>query len=268
MIGIDERTRIMGVLNVTPDSFSDGGRYLKPEDAVRRAVEMAEQGADMIDIGGESSRPGAKSISEKEEICRVIPVIRSIKKSTPITLSVDTHKSGVARRALEEGASIINDITALGDPEMAGVIAEFDAGVVLMHMKGTPEVMQDDPCYRDVVGEVIEYLRAAVEKAQDAGISPDKIIVDPGIGFGKKLEHNLAIIESLSRLKELEKPILVGTSRKFFIGELTGKDVAGRIFGTAASVAASVMNGADIVRVHDVGSTRDVIRVVDAIKGK
>jgi dihydropteroate synthase len=265
---VGERTCIMGVLNVTPDSFSDGGKHLDPESAVRHAVKMAEEGADIIDIGGESSRPGAKSVSEEEEIGRIIPVIKEIKRSTDVILSVDTHKSGVARRALEEGVSIVNDITALGDPEMAGLVAEFDAGVVLMHMRGTPEAMQDDPNYTDVVGEIIEYLRQAAEKAQNAGIPPGRIIIDPGIGFGKKLEHNLAILENLGQFKKLEKPILVGTSRKSFLGELTGKDITGRIFGTAASVAVSVMEGADIVRVHDVGAARDVVRVVDAIKGK
>ena len=262
------RTCIMGVLNVTPDSFSDGGKYLDPEDAVRRAAEMIEEGSDIIDIGGESSRPCAVSISAEEEINRVIPVIKAIKRSTDVALSVDTYKSEVARRALEEGVSIVNDITALGDPEMAGLIAEYGAGIVLMHMKGTPSAMQDDPRYTDVVSEIIEHLQAAVDKAQEAGIAPERIIIDPGIGFGKKPEHNLVILENLGKFKKLKKPILVGTSRKSFIGELTGKEASDRIFGTAASVAASVMNGASIVRVHDVGCMRDVTRVVDAIKGK
>ncbi|MGB3081571.1 MAG: dihydropteroate synthase [Candidatus Omnitrophota bacterium] len=262
-----KRTCIMGVINATPDSFSDGGRYAEPRLAAERAREMAEAGAEIIDIGGESSRPGTESVSLDEELGRVLPVIKAIRQVTDIALSVDTYKSEVARQALEEGASIVNDITALRqDPEMARTIAGFDAGVVLMHMKGSPRTMQEAPSYEDVVGEIIEHLSESIKIAQDAGIDPEKIIVDPGIGFGKKLEHNLAILKNLSQLKKLEKPILVGTSRKSFIGELTGKEAGGRIFGTAASVAAAVMNGASIIRVHDVDQMKDVMRVVDAIR--
>ena len=259
----------MGVINATPDSFSDGGKYTDPGQAARRAREMAEEGAGIIDIGGESSRPGAESVSTEEELRRVIPVIKAVKEAVNVALSIDTYKEEVARKALEEGVQIVNDITALcGDPAMAGTIAEFGAGVVLMHMKGTPRVMQDDPRYDDVMGEIIAYLSESILIAERAGIDPGKIIVDPGIGFGKKLDHNLTILKNLDQLERLGKPILIGTSRKSFIGELTGKDTSNRIFGTAASIAAGVMNGASIVRVHDVASAKDVTRVIDAIKGK
>ncbi|MGB2630863.1 MAG: dihydropteroate synthase [Candidatus Omnitrophota bacterium] len=264
---IGERTCIMGVLNVTPDSFSDGGRYIDPEKAAERIKGMVDEGADVIDIGGESTRPGADGISTSEELQRIMPVIKAVKGTLSVPLSVDTYKSEVARQALMGGVSIVNDITALhGDPEMAGTIAEFDAGVVLMHMKGTPATMQKSPDYGDVIEEILSYLEGSIRIALDAGIDPEKIIIDPGIGFGKKLEHNLAILKDLKRLRQLGKPLLVGTSRKSFIGELTGKDIRDREFGTAASVALAAANGADMIRVHDVGSMKDVMRVVDAIR--
>lgn len=265
-LALEKRTRIMGVLNVTTDSFSDGGEFFESSRAEERAREMISEGADMIDIGGESSRPGSMPISEAEEIKRVIPVVKALKG---ITLSVDTYKSGVARKALEEGASIINDITALkGDPRMADTIAEFGAGVILMHMKGTPRTMQENPEYDDCADEIFEYLHEAVITAEASGIDPGKIIIDPGIGFGKTLENNISILRHLRRFKELGKPVLVGTSRKSFLGELTGRGVSERAFGTAASISAAIMNGADIVRVHDVSWMRDVTRVIDAIKGE
>ncbi|MGB3111910.1 MAG: dihydropteroate synthase, partial [Candidatus Omnitrophota bacterium] len=202
-----------------------------------------------------------------EELQRIMPVIKAVKGTLSVPLSVDTYKSEVARQALMGGVSIVNDITALhGDPEMAGTIAEFDAGVVLMHMKGTPATMQKSPDYGDVIEEILSYLEGSIRIALDAGIDPEKIIIDPGIGFGKKLEHNLAILKDLKRLRQLGKPLLVGTSRKSFIGELTGKDIRDREFGTAASVALAAANGADMIRVHDVGSMKDVMRVVDAIR--
>lgn len=262
------RTRLMGVLNVTPDSFSDGGMFSDPERALERALKMTEEGADIIDIGGESSRPGAGIIGVEEELKRVLPVIKAIRKKCDIPVSIDTCKSEVARQALMEGADVINDITALnGDEGMPGVIARAGAGVVLMHMKGEPVTMQSDPVYKDVVGEIIAYLSAAVARAERSGIAPEKIIIDPGIGFGKMLAHNLAILRGLRRFKELGKPVLVGTSRKSFIGELTQRSVGEREFGTAASVSAAVMNGADLVRVHDVRNTVDVIKVTEAIAG-
>ncbi len=272
MIALTEtakRTRVMGVLNVTPDSFSDGGVYLDADAAVNRAVLLAEAGADMIDIGGESSRPGSRRISIDEELARVIPVLEGLQGKIKVPVSVDTYKSEVARRALAAGAAFINDITALrGDPEMAAVVAGADAGVVVMHMQGMPLDMQEDPEYDDVVEDVISYLSAAVLAAEKAGIDPDRIIVDPGIGFGKTLEHNLALLRGLGRIKKIGKPVLIGTSRKSFIGTITGKETGDRLLGTAASVAAGIMNGADIIRVHDVEEMLDVARVVDAIKGE
>ncbi len=266
---LSERTCLMGVLNVTPDSFSDGGRYACRDLAVEKALRMAECGADIIDIGGESSRPGARNVSAKEELERVMPVIRALKGKVHVPLSIDTWKSEVAREALAAGVSVVNDITALsGDLDMAETVAGSGATIVLMHMKGRPRDMQDRPSYDDVMGEISSYLSGAVAAAREAGIDDDKIIVDPGIGFGKTLEHNLIILRDLEKLRLLGKPILVGTSRKSFIGVLTGRDAERRIFGTAASVAAAIMNGADIIRVHDVDQMRDAARVMDAIVKK
>lgn len=264
---VGERTCIMGILNVTPDSFSDGDSYLDPERALEKVLRMVECGADIIDIGGESTRPGAERISAKEELFRVMPVIKALEGKINIPLSIDTYKSRVAREALEEGVSIVNDITALrGDQDMARTVAEFDAGLILMHMKGNPSDMQDDPRYEDVMSEICSYLSGSISMAQEAGIDTEKIMVDPGIGFGKTLEHNLIILRDLSELRKLGKPVLAGTSRKAFIGSLTDRETPDRIFGTAASIAVAIMNGADILRVHDVDEMRDVARVVDAIK--
>ncbi len=266
ILPIGERTCIMGVLNVTPDSFSDGGSYINPDLAAEHAVRMAEEGADMIDIGGESSRPGAERISAAEELKRVMPVLKAVVGKIKIPVSVDTCKSEVAREVLYEGAAAINDITALrGDPRMAAVVAEYGAGLVLMHMKGFPRTMQGEPVYQDLMGEIIAYLSGSIDIAERSGIAPEKIIVDPGIGFGKTIEHNLEILRRLGELCYLGKSLLVGTSRKSFLGTITGKDAGDRIFGTAASVAAAIMNGADMVRVHDVGAMKDVARVMDAI---
>jgi dihydropteroate synthase len=262
-----DRTMIMGILNVTPDSFSDGGKYMDVPKAVEHARSMVEAGADIIDIGGESSRPGAGPVSAEEEKQRVLPVIRALRSAVDAPISIDTRKSSVASAALSEGASIINDITAMyGDPDMADLAARSGAGVILMHMKGDPEHMQDDPVYRDVVSEVRGYLKDAMDRACDKGISPDRIILDPGIGFGKTTAHNIALLRHLDRIRELGRPVLVGTSRKSFIGKLTGRTEDKRACGTAASIAVAVMNGADIVRVHDVAETLDVVRVVDAVR--
>ncbi|MFC1548465.1 dihydropteroate synthase [Candidatus Omnitrophota bacterium] len=264
---VGERTCIMGILNVTPDSFSDGDSYLDPERALKKVLRMVECGADIIDIGGESTRPGAERISAEEELLRVMPIIKALEGKISIPLSIDTYKSRVAREALEEGVSIVNDITALrGDQDMARTVAEFDAGLILMHMKGDPSDMQDDPRYEDVMSEICSCLSGAISMAQEAGIDTEKIMVDPGIGFGKTLEHNLIILRDLSELRKLGKPVLAGTSRKSFIGSLTGRETPDRIFGTAASIAVAIMSGADIIRVHDVDEMRDVARVVDAIK--
>ena len=264
---LGKRTCLMAVINVTPDSFSDGGRYTNAAQAAEHAVRLAEEGADIIDIGGESSRPGAERVDADEEIRRVIPVIKALSKKIKTPISIDTCKSEVARCAISEGASIVNDITALrGDAGMAGLIAETGVSVILMHMKGDPQTMQDNPEYGDIMKEISAYLAESIYLAETAGIDPDRIAVDPGIGFGKKVGHNLEILKRLGELKSLGKPILVGTSRKSFIGALTGRAAGERVFGTAASVAVAIMNGADMVRVHDVGEMRDVAQVADAIK--
>ncbi|HNX90455.1 MAG TPA: dihydropteroate synthase [Candidatus Omnitrophota bacterium] len=260
------RTLIMGILNVTPDSFSDGGKYLSPDKAVERVMEMIEDGADIIDIGGESSRPGAEAVSAEEEIKRVLPVICAIRKVSDIPISVDTCKSEVAEKVLSEGVDMINDITALSDERMAGVISANGAGVVLMHMQGTPRTMQQSPEYNDVIRDIYRYLEKAIRAAECAGISPEKIIVDPGIGFGKTLEHNLSIIADLFEFKKLKKTLLVGLSNKSFIGTLTGKKPDERSYGTVAANAAAILNGADIVRVHDVKAAKDMVSVIDGIK--
>lgn len=260
------RTHIMGILNVTPDSFSDGGVFFEPCKAVARAVEMVDQGADIIDIGGESSRPGSLRISGKEELERLMPVVKELRKSLKVPLSVDTYKSEVAERVLAEGVDYINDITALnGDERMAEVVSSFGAGVILMHMKGTPGTMQQDPSYDDVISEITAYLEDSIVKAEEAGIDPGKIFIDPGIGFGKKLGHNIQILRRLKEFEKLGKPLLVGTSRKSFIGEITGKNTGDRLFGTAASISAAIMNGADMVRVHDIEEMSDVVKITDSI---
>lgn len=268
---LSKRTHVMGILNVTPDSFSDGGKYVNPYDAVSRAVQMLEEGADIIDVGGESTRPkglygdGAKKISAQEEMDRVIPVIEKLRASADAVISIDTYKSAVAEEALRAGASIVNDISGLKfDPAIAKIVAQHNAVLVLMHIQGTPETMQVNPTYSDVVAEVKEELRQSIEKAKSAGV--ENIIVDPGIGFGKNLEHNLALLKHLSEFQELGYPIMIGTSRKGFIGTLLDLPVDQRIEGTAASVAVSIMNGAQIVRVHDVKEMKRVAVITDAIK--
>ncbi|MGB9858573.1 MAG: dihydropteroate synthase [Moorellaceae bacterium] len=261
-----QRTYIMGILNVTPDSFSDGGLYFEVERAVRRAWEMVAAGADIIDIGGESTRPGADPLPLEEELRRVIPVVDRLVREVRVPLSVDTYKAEVARQALEHGATMINDISGLrADPEMVRVVARFGCPVVVMHIKGTPKNMQDNPTYEDVIAEVKEYLRQGVDLAAAAGLEREKVIVDPGIGFGKTLEHNLKILQCLDEFKTLGQPLLVGTSRKSFIGKLLGLPVNERLWGTAATVALSIVKGADIVRVHDVREMKQVAEVTDAV---
>jgi dihydropteroate synthase len=262
----NKRTLIMGILNITPDSFFNGGRYLKYEQAIEQAQKMKEEGADIIDIGGESTRPGAEPVSEDEEKKRILPVIEQINK-LDIPISVDTYKSGVADAALNAGACIVNDISGLKfDPEMANVIAKHNAGVILMHIKGTPKDMQNNPQYKDVINEIIEYLQESINIGLQAGISEDNIIIDPGIGFGKTLQHNLKIINYLRELRILGRPILIGTSRKSFIGKVLDLPVEDRLEGTAATVAVSILQGANIIRVHDVKHMYRVARMVDAIK--
>ncbi|MBM2827934.1 MAG: Dihydropteroate synthase [Actinobacteria bacterium] len=259
--------RIMGILNVTPDSFSDGGRFHSTEAAVRHGIAMAEEGADIIDVGGESTRPGSSPVSVDEEIGRVVPVIRELSRKTDALLSVDTTKAAVARNAVAAGACIINDTSALtDDPEMAEFAAESGCAVVLMHRRGTPSTMQASPSYGSLFDELLEELAARVEAAIRSGVSRERILVDPGIGFGKRLEDNLALHRHLPDLRNLGRPVVFGTSRKSFIGKITGKDPGDRVFGTAASVAVSAFLGADVLRVHDVPEMRDVVRVVAAIR--
>lgn len=261
------KTLIMGTINVTPDSFSDGGVFFQPDRAVARALEMVQEGADLIDIGGESARPGSKAIDPQEELSRIIPVIKKVATETDTPISVDTRKARVAREALEAGGQIVNDISALrSDPEMAGVVASYEAPVVLMHMLGTPETMQQDIHYVSLFSEIIQYLTESMDLACRAGIDLEKIIIDPGIGFGKTVDHNLAIIKHLSQFRILGRPILIGTSRKSFIGKILHLDVNQREEGTIASIAASILNGAHIVRVHNVRNAVRAARITDAIK--
>lgn len=261
-----DRALIMGVLNVTPDSFSDGGLFLRTEDAVRRAEEMAQEGADIIDIGGESSRPGAEPVPLEEELRRVIPVVREVARRLSVPISVDTYKAEVARRALEEGASIVNDISALRfDPDMAEVVARRRAPVVLMHMKGTPRDMQRNPYYEDVLGEVEGFLKERKEAAVGMGIPEENIILDPGIGFGKRVQDNLQLLKNLDRLVALGSPVLVGTSRKSFIGAVLDLPVEERLEGTLATLVLAVAKGAKILRVHDVRPAVRVVRMAEAV---
>ncbi len=266
-IELGKRTLVMGIINVTPDSFSDGGKLVDAGAAVRRGVEMEEEGADILDVGGESSRPGAMTVSEEEELRRVIPVVEGLAARVGIPISVDTAKAKVAKAALEAGAEVVNDITALnGDDRMAEIAAELKAPVVLMHIRGTPRTMQEgDLSYGDLFFEVIDHLAGSIRLALDAGVDPDRIIVDPGIGFGKGLRDNIRLLKGLGEFKVLGKPIMVGTSRKAFIGAITGREAAERLEGTAATVTAAILNGAHIVRVHDVGFMKRVAAMADAI---
>jgi len=267
VLPLDEKTYIMGVLNVTPDSFSDGGLLLDPQRACERAHLMVEEGADFIDVGGESTRPGALPISAREELRRILPVVKTLVKELRVPISVDTYKAEVAEAVLAEGADLINDIGALRlDPRMAAVVARVGAGVVIMHMKGTPQTMQENPTYADLMGEILAFLRSQIDAAEAAGVAPEAILVDPGIGFGKQPHHNLTLLKRLSELKALGKPVLVGPSRKAFIGAVLGLPVEDRLEGTAAAVAAAVLNGAAVIRVHDVRAIARIVRMVDAIK--
>lgn len=264
---LGSRVLFMGVLNVTPDSFSDGGRFLKTDDAIRRAEALADEGADLIDVGGESSRPGAAAVSIEEEIRRVVPVIEQLAKRLPIPISIDTTKAEVGRRALAAGARMINDISALRfDPEMAPLAARAGVPVVLMHMQGTPKDMQDHPVYTDVVREITEFFEARIRFAEQAGIARERIVLDPGIGFGKTTDHNLEILARLDEFRSVGRPLLIGPSRKSFIGRVLGLPVEERLEGTAAAVAVGILNGASIIRVHDVRAMGRVARTVEAIK--
>ena len=267
ILPVEERVLVMGVLNLTPDSFSDGGRYLDLDTAVARAEAIEAEGADLLDIGGESSRPGSRPVSLEEELVRVLPVLTALAGRVHIPISVDTTKAEVARRSLELGASIINDITALrGDPEMAGVVARAGAGLILMHMQGTPAIMQDRPSYGSVVEEVLDFFRSRVKSAEAAGIYRERIAVDPGLGFGKTLEHNLALLGGLSTFAELGRPIVIGPSRKTFVGTVVSRPVSEREWGTAAAITAGILQGAHVVRVHSVAAMKDVTRMSEAVR--
>jgi dihydropteroate synthase len=266
VLDLGSRTLIMGVLNVTPDSFSDGGVFFETAQAVERAWRIAEEGADILDIGGESTRPGSSGVSAEEELRRVVPVLDALAGKYPLPISIDTSKSEVARAALERGAALVNDITALGkDPALGEAAASFKAGVILMHMRGEPRMMQKLPPSPDILGEIEEWAGKAVARAQTLGVAEDMIILDPGIGFGKTASQNLEILRNLDRLAAAGFPVMVGTSRKAFIGKILSDPTADRIWGSAAAVAASILFGAHIVRVHDVAAMRDVARVADAL---
>jgi len=267
ILNLDDRTHIMGVLNVTPDSFSDGGLYYKPEQAVKRALEMEKEGADMIDIGGESTRPGAQPVPEDQEIRRIIPVIESLSDILNIPISVDTRKSKVARYAVQAGAAMVNDISGLRyDSNMAAVVAELDIPIVIMHSRDDPAIMQSRIDYNDIISDIYIHLYNSIQKGLTAGIDKRNIIIDPGIGFGKTAEHNLIILRELNHFAELGYPILIGVSRKSFIGKILGVPERDRIMGTAAAVAASILKGAHIVRVHDIKAMKQVATVADHIR--
>lgn len=261
------RPLVMGILNVTPDSFSDGGRFMAAEAAVEHARRMALEGADLIDIGGESTRPGAEPISADEQLRRALPVIEGVRGGgLDIALSIDTRSSEVAEAALRAGASIVNDVSAgRHDGRMLAMASRHGCGLILMHMKGEPPTMQDAPSYGDVTGEVAEFLRDRLEEAVDAGVHLNRILIDPGIGFGKTDEHDLQLLRELDRICAVGRPVVAGVSRKRIIGSVTGRGRAERAFGTAAAVGWAVAHGASIVRVHDVGAMRDVVRMTCAI---
>ncbi|MCP4353098.1 MAG: dihydropteroate synthase [Desulfobacterales bacterium] len=270
---LGKRTLVMGVLNVTPDSFSDGGIFFKCDDAVAHGEKMAMEGADIIDIGGESSRPFSEKISVEEELKRTLPVIEKLSSRVSVPISIDTTKAAVAKQAIQAGASVINDISSLRfDPDMAGIAAEYNVPVILMHMKGTPENMQVSPEYDDLIGEIREFFENTVENAEKSGIPRSMIIIDPGIGFGKTVEHNLLLIKHLREFQHLDLPILAGTSRKAFIRKILGQSSepdplsSTAEVGTQASVAAAALSGAHIVRVHNVANTCATLKIIDAIK--
>jgi dihydropteroate synthase len=256
---------LMGIVNCTPDSFYDGGRHFDKDEAIKRGLEHIAAGAGIVDVGGESTRPGSAPVSEDEELRRVLPVIERLAAEKKALVSVDTQKPGVARRAVAAGAAIINDVSALADPELAKAAADTGAALILMHMQGTPRTMQQDPHYDDLFGEIIAYLRERTERAIGAGVKEESIIVDPGIGFGKTVAHNLELVRDLWRLRSLGRPILLGPSNKSFIGKVLNADKDDRSEGTAASVVAGIMNGAHIVRVHDVKGMKRFAEMAGAI---
>ncbi len=268
-LNLSNRTLIMGILNVTPDSFSDGGRFVTVDSAVQRALQMQEEGADIIDVGGESTRPGSQPVSEEAERNRVVPVIRRLARELDIPISIDTYKSRVADAALHAGASIINDISGCRfDAHMPRIAASHQAGLVLMHIKGEPKNMQVNPHYDDLMQEIMDYLQQSINTAASGGVDTSHIVIDPGIGFGKRLQDNFQILNELRTFQKLQRPILVGPSRKSFIGAVLDLPAEERLEGSIAAVTASIMNGADLVRVHDVEKIRRGVEIADAIIGK
>ena len=274
-LDLGKRTCIMGVLNITPDSFSDGGKFFSLDVAVDQGYKLFEDGADILDIGGESTRPFSDPVSEEEEIRRVVPVIEKLSKRIPIPISIDTTKAGVAEQAIKAGASMINDVSSLRfDPKMASIAVDYAVPVILMHMLGNPKTMQIEPTYDDLIGEIKAFFENAIGQAENKGVSRSKIIIDPGIGFGKTVGHNLLLIQRLHEFKTLKVPIMIGTSRKAFIrnllknntGEEINADAAIVESGTQASVAAAILNGAHLVRVHNVANTLATVKITDAIK--
>jgi dihydropteroate synthase len=267
-LDFSKKTYVMGILNITPDSFSDGGLFFNEKKAIEHALRLVEEGADIIDIGGESTRPGSEPVSAEEEIKRTIPVIKAISREVKIPVSIDTYKAEVARQALDAGASMVNDISGLRfDQDMPKVVSKYKVPVIIMHIKGRPKDMQQNPQYEALIPEVLDYLRISMRIGEKFGIKEDRIIIDPGIGFGKTFDHNLEIIKNLKEFTMLGRPLAIGVSRKAFIGKILG-DVppAERLEGTLAAVAISVFNGANIVRVHNVKETVKVCKIADAIK--
>jgi dihydropteroate synthase len=265
---LGKRPLIMGILNITPDSFSDGGKFAGPEAAIGHALYLADCGADIIDIGGESTRPGSGGVPLDEELARVIPVIREVCRAMRIPVSIDTTKSEVARQALDLGAAIVNDISGLRtDEKMGQIAAEYGAYIILMHIRGTPADMQSDTRYDDLLGEISSFLKEAATKAAALGIAEGRIIIDPGIGFGKSIDGNFAILKNLHRFTELGYPVMIGASRKSFIGKTLDLDVDERLEGSLAAACYAVLNGADIVRVHDVAETRRALTIIEKITG-
>ncbi len=262
------KTYVMGILNITPDSFSDGGRHFDATAAVEQGVRMVDDGADIIDIGGESTRPGSEPVPLEEELRRTIPVIKALANKIAVPISIDTYKAEVARQALAAGASIVNDISGLRfDPDMPKVVAENQVPVIIMHIKGRPREMQKNPVYEALIPEIIDYFRISIRLARKFGIPDELMILDPGIGFGKTFDHNLEILNNLEQLTVLQKPLLLGPSRKAFLGKILGDVPASdRLEGTAAAIAVSIMKGANIIRVHDVKEMARVAKVIDAIK--
>ncbi len=259
------RPQVMGILNVTPDSFSDGGQYTQTDLAVAQAVKLVEAGADVIDIGGESTRPNADPVSLQEELDRVVPVIEALASEINIPISIDTYKPAVMRAAIAAGASMVNDVKALQEADAVAVVAQSDVGICLMHMQGTPQTMQNDPYYEDVVQEVADFLLARAAVCEQAGIARERLLLDPGFGFGKTRAHNIALIQQLNTLTALDYPVLVGLSRKSVLGQMTGNDVDARLYASVSAAVIAALKGAKMLRVHDVKATVEALKVVAAI---